>query len=612
MGKIAGCLDLSNRLSREALSSRCGKMLPGAPCRVALHGVAAAASEVLLASEDSGRLLAYDGEIYNRDELAKRHGLGPLRADHEGEKDALLLESLLEKRALRDVLNDLSGAFSIALWERRGLLALAIDRVGLKGLYYGHADGCFFFASDLSSIRAHPSFSQELDLSALGVYFRHNYIPAPHSVYKSVKKMVPGSVLRVSTEGGGRTEVERIWNPAKVFDMVVSNRFDGTLSDAVDELDRLLTASVEARFRRAPEPGIFLSGGVDSSLLAAIAAKVAGRAVRTFAIGFEEAAYDEAPYAAQVARHIGTDHAELRVTPGMAMEVLPRIPEIYAEPFADSSQIPTTLLCLFAAKDVGAVLTGDGGDEIFGGYRNYRIVAGIDEKLAGLPAPVRSASAGVLSFLARAGWMGKKNSRRAVKLSQLLEIREPELLHRCITSLSYENEDILPASEADTVFTDRTRWPEGGTLMERLMFLDFCMYLPDDGVVKIRSALVHAGLAGRSPISVPEVVAFAWRLPLEYKIDGEIGKRVLKELLYRYVPKDLVDRPKKGFAMPLSRWLGDRFAPWADALWEGAAKRVDGLFGAGYHQRLRAHYEKSNNESRWGILQLLQWLERWR
>lgn len=554
-------------------------------------------------------VFAYEGAIDDGDQLAAGLELSFAEGEKKEVADMAVIDALLLRYGTTDAIERLSGSFALAIWDKTEKeLLLVLDRIGLESLCYCQNQDGIFFASNLFPFRGRSDLAGELDFAALGLYWRHNYIPAPHTIYRNVKKMQPGSYLRVRPFESASSVPRHYWNPAEVFARAVSNRFTGSLGDAADELDALLTGAIKRRMSRGMSICTFLSGGIDSSLISAIAQKVSGGNLKTFSAGFDEADYNEAGYAKQVAEHIGSEHRELRVTPDMAMNFLEKMPAIYAEPFADPSQIPTTLISCYARQFADTALGGDGGDEVFGGYRNYVVTERLWRKFGGVPLPMRQVASVFSAFAASLPFVGRRNRIRGEKLSRILVKPDPESVYRIIGALSEPDSSILIEPEAASMMTDRERWARTGELKERLMFLDFCMYLPDDGVVKVRDAAQYAGLQVFAPILDHRIVEFAWSLPMRYKIEGECGKVVLKELLYRYVPKELVERPKKGFAMPVPIWLSSQMIPWANALWESSESRADALFGKGWLVRLRERYDRVNPQSRWGILYFLQWL----
>lgn len=563
-------------------------------------GVFISSSERII--ETPSYVMAFTGFVDNVEELAAGTGINAPDLSR-------LLSDVLERFAPKGFLERVSGSMAAAIWDKRNrALTLAIDRIGLEVLAYGIFGDFLVFSSDIGKLEEHPAFRGDIDMAALGAYFRHNYIPSPHTVYRGVRKLLPGEYLEASSGRGESVRRARYWDPASRMASAMENRFTGTFEDAVDELDVILGDAVR---RRLPDGsgGAFLSGGIDSALMAAIACKVAG-GVDTFTVGYDEENFNEASHARVVAEHLGTIHHELRVTPDMAMELIPELSSIYPEPFADSSQIPTTLVSLFAKERRGIVLSGDGGDETFGGYGNYLITENLWRKVAGVPSLVRGIAGAGASVLAFTGIAGKRNTLRAAKIKEILKLDSIEGVHRVVTSLAEPSADVIPQGEAPTIFTDSSRWAASGEPKERLMFADYNMYLPDDGVVKVRQAARHAELDVRSPILDHRVAEFAWSLPMEYKIAGKTGKAVLKELLYRYVPRELLDRPKHGFSMPLEIWLQGPLAGWADGLWQDAGTRVDEVLGNGYTERLRKHYGRIHTEARWGVLRLLDWIER--
>jgi asparagine synthase (glutamine-hydrolysing) len=644
---FAGCLDLSRSTGEERLkqlvASMADRMLHRGPdssgvwadeqCgvafghrRLAILDLSPEGNQPMISSRER-YIITFNGEIYNyleiREELERAGGAPPWR----GHSDTEVLLAAFETWGVEESLRRAVGMFAFGLWDRQErTLVLARDRAGEKPLYYGRAGSWFLFGSDLAALRAHAAFRADLDEGALALFLRHNYIPAPHSVYRGIFKLLPGTVLRIDPEKIDAPFRPRYyWSFRERFEHALDNPFRGTEEEAVDQLDFLLRRSIRGQMLADVPVGAFLSGGIDSSLVVALMQAQSNKPVRTFTIGFKEEGYNEAHFAKAVARHLGTEHTELYVTPREAMEVVPRMPEIYTEPFADSSQIPTCLVARLARSHVTVALSGDAGDELFCGYTTYAHMRRLWGTLSRIPLPLREAAGFLLRGVARSGLKnlvpknlaGRLDAPRLQKLAALTAAKTPEDAFRSLVSHTQNPERLCGCSEGASLLTSPSHWPRKGSLMERLMFLDFGMYLPDDILVKVDRAAMGVSLETRVPLLDHRIVEFAWSLPLTFKVRDGKGKHLLRKLLHRYVPKELVERPKKGFAVPVRRWLDADLAP----LEKRALSRLrrDGIVslpgrndGGGAFEGATFEgatpKESLSPELRWGLVQLHQWL----
>jgi asparagine synthase (glutamine-hydrolysing) len=530
--------------------------------------------------------ITFNGEIYNYREL--REELKGLGIRFRSQSDTEVLLGAIDLWGVEKALQRAVGMFAFALWDAaEHRLVLARDRFGEKPLYYGwttwHGTPTFLFGSELSALKQHPAFAPTVDRGALALYLRHAYIPAPYSIYRGVLKVPPASYLVVDPERGPVDPVpEQYWSAIEVAE---SARPDSTreMDEVVDELDVMLRSIVRSRVVAADVPvGAFLSGGIDSSTIVALMQAEMSTPVRTFSIGFRESEYDEAHHAADVAAHLGTDHSELYVTPDETRDVIPNLPSLYSEPFADSSQIPTFLVSQLARRHVTVALSGDGGDEIFGGYLRYRVLQNLWRKLDRIPVRARRGASRVIDALPAAATdrvLGSKRLTRVLpdagrrnpgaklrKLSTIIAEPTAEAAYRRLTS-------IFPDPTSNLV-PDATEPPTGlSTLRPRLelpaqraMALDTISYLPDDILVKVDRAAMAVALETRVPFLDPDLLAFVWSLPNDMRIGPSGGKVVLRELLARYVPPALTERPKMGFGVPLADWLRGPLRPWAEDL----------------------------------------------
>ena len=524
-------------------------------------------------------ILTYNGEVYNHLEMRaelEKAGHAPAWRGHSDTETILAYAAAFGVEAM---LRAAVGMWAIALWDRQTRsLTLARDRMGEKPLYYGYVGATLVFSSQLKGLSPVPGFGRTIDRNALASFMRHNYVPAPQSIYEGIRKLPAASWVVISEAQLGARDMpapQAYWSAMQVADAGQRQpRQFATDNEAADALQAVLTQAVRGQMISDVSLGAFLSGGIDSSTIAALMQSQSNVPVRTFAIGFHEKEYDEAPHAKAVATHLGTDHAELYVTAQDALDVVPGLADIYDEPFADSSQIPTALVTRMARQHVTVALSGDGGDELFGGYSRYLRVANWWEKCARLPAPLRHLAGGVLrgsATLPGAGaWRGKVG-----KMGELLRAdSEGEFYRLFVSYWSDPGSVVKGATEPPSPFEA----PLAGPLYEAMMKLDTITYLPDDILVKADRAAMAVSLETRVPLIDHRVYEFAWSLPFKYKVRGGTGKWLLRQVLHRHVPQSLVERPKRGFAVPLAAWLRGPLRDWAEALLDPARLRQQGWF----------------------------------
>lgn len=580
----------------------------------------------------TGRLIiAFNGEIYNHLDLRRElEATGSVPA-WRGHSDTETLLAGFAVWGIRATVERCIGMFAFAVWDKlTRALTLGRDRLGEKPLYYGWQgsgeQACFLFGSELKALKAHPAFSAEIDRDALCLLMRHNYIPTPHSIYRDIRKLQSGTLLTVSL---ARREpvLETYWSLSDVA--VSGNRhpFAGSSKQAVDELEALLKSAVRQQMVADVPLGAFLSGGIDSSTVVALMQAQSSRPVQTFAIGFNEEGYNEAAHAQIVARHLGTDHTELYVTPQQALDVIPKLPMLYCEPFADSSQIPTFLVSQLARRKVAVSLSGDAGDELFAGYNRYVLAHKLWGRISSVPRGIRDIVAGGVRGLPSATWN---------KLLGPLQHLVPRSLHQAnIGDKLHKGAGVLTANSIDDLYLGLvTHWqPEGLVIggsepatclrgnsllleglddVQRMMALDAITYLPDDILVKVDRAAMGVSLEGRVPFLDHRVVEFAWRIPQSMKLRNGVGKWILREVLYRHVPKELIERPKMGFGVPLDVWLRGPLKDWAEALLAEDRLRRDSFFNPG---PIRAKWAEHLSGKRnwqyllWDVLMFQAWLE---
>lgn len=568
----------------------------------------------------SGRhVIAYNGEIYNHQDLRRELEAEGKAPDWRGQSDTETLLAAIEAWGMRKALRRADGMFALALWDlAEGTLALARDRAGEKPLYYGRHGGTFLFGSDLDALRRHPDFRPEVDMEAAAHFLRLGYVPAPFSIYRGIKKLLPGHVLTIGKDNQELDEA--YWSILDDAPAPLGPRSD---DETLAELDGLLHRAVRGQMMADVPLGAFLSGGVDSSLVVALMQANATRPVKTFTIGFGRDDYNEAAHAKAVAGHLGTDHTELYVEPKDALAVVPRLPFIYSEPFADVSQIPTYLVSAMARQDVTVALSGDGGDELFGGYNRYAITAAQWGRLGRIPAGLRGTLGAMAGKVPIGVWdgigrtLGAHRSHRQFgdkmhKGASALGSRSADDLYQRLIAGHRDPTGFLAQRPAHTPADPGPPGLAGLGDVERMMARDFLGYLPDDVLTKVDRAAMSVSLETRVPLLDHQVVEFAHRLPLSMKIrDGET-KWALRRLLDRYVPRPLIERPKMGFAVPIGEWLRGPLRGWAEDLLDEGRLRGDGFLHAGAVRALWAdHVAGRRNESRmlWSILMLQTWME---
>ena len=556
----------------------------------------------------SGRYVCvFNGEIYNyrrlRDKLLKEKKVAAFR----GTSDTEVLLEAFEAYGVVETIRHCKGMFAIALLDREtGRLTLIRDRIGEKPLYYGFVNGHFVFASDIGSIRALDNFKNAIDTKVLQLYFIHGYIPAPYSIYQDIYKLDAGCMLELDAPYQ-EPKVQTYWSVRETAKYGQSHPFQGSRQEAADELERLLKASIKEQMVADVPVGAFLSAGIDSSTVVALMQAQSARKVRSFTIGMEDKEYNEAVYAKEIAQHLGTEHTELYITEEDAKAVIPKLAWMYGEPFADSSQIPTYLVSKMTREHVTVSLSGDGGDELFCGYTTYSSINRIWSKMKSYPYCIRRLASSLL-----VGNPLIRNQQMLQTKAYLLGARSPEHLYELSNAQEASNLNI--ALERAVYPYKHNSFPYGALndTQNSIMLMDMEVYHPDDILVKVDRAAMAVSLETRVPMLDRDVVEFAWTIPMSYKKQGDEGKLVLRDVLYRYVPKQMMDRPKKGFSIPITQWLREPgLREWAESLLDASLIRRQGILNAEEVHRIWRDFIDNGNWriQIWYMLMFQSWMQ---
>ena len=642
---IAGLIDHRRRLSRTELADVARRMAdtlahrgPDADGtwvderagvalgyrRLAIIDLSVAGNQPMTSPE--GRfVIVYNGEVYNFPEL--RRELEAAGRRFRGHSDTEVVLTAIVAWGLREALERMVGMFAFALWDRdERRLHLVRDRLGIKPLYHGRIDGRFVFASEARALRVCPGFTGEIDRDALALYMLRNCVPAPYSIYRGVHKLPPGSILTVD-DNGGEAVVSPYWSLKEVAEAGARDPFRGADGEAVEALESVIDAAVRARLIADVPIGAFLSGGIDSSVVTASMQNGGRERVRTYTVGFETADYDEAKDAAAVARHLGTEHHPHTLTAAEAVAVVPKLGRLFDEPFADSSQIPTYLVAEIARRDVKVVLSGDGGDELFAGYNRHLWCERVAGWAAGKPRVLLSALARAMTVLAPESWDRLLGAFEPVlpprlrlshagdklhKLASVLGAGDARGMYRALIGHWHDpTRVVVGGREPASLASEHGEWAVLPDFTRQMLYLDARTYLPDDILTKVDRATMAVGLEARVPLLDHRVVALAWRLPTDLKIRDGVGKHILRQALYRRVPRAIFERPKRGFEVPLHEWLRGPLRDWAEDLLAPARLREEGFFApAPIEAMWREHLSGRRNwhHHLWDVLMFGAWL----
>ncbi|MCQ2497395.1 MAG: asparagine synthase (glutamine-hydrolyzing) [Lachnospiraceae bacterium] len=565
-------------------------------------------------SHNGRYVIAFNGEIYNhrqlREEMLADEKLNMASTDFKGTSDTETLLEAFSAYGFKETLSKIKGMFAIALYDREEkVLYLTRDRIGEKPLYYGRVNDAFVFASDLGSISVIDGFDNKIRTDMLDLYFYNGYIPAPYCIYEDIYKLIPGTLLSIKApfDKDSKIEVETYWDMKDVALKGQQNKFSGSFEEAVDELERLMKESIRGQMMADVPVGAFLSAGIDSSATVALMQSLNSKKVRSFTIGMEDPKYNEAVFAKEIARHIGTDHTELYITEQDAKDVIPKISHMFAEPFADSSQIPTYLVSKMTRDHVTVSLSGDGGDELFCGYTSYLSVERIWNKMRKIPYFIRKPVGAVIQHTP----LTRKEVIRSK--SALLQAASPTDLYYKSMITDANIGKIALNSDKNIVSPDMIPDNYTGEVKHDIMLMNMLMYHPDDILVKVDRTAMAVSLETRVPMLDKDVVEFAWTLPIEYLKDGTTGKRVLREMLYRYVPREMLDRPKKGFSIPVDKWLREdkELRAWAEELINPDLIEAQGFLNKSEVWRIWTDLieRKIWRPQIWYILMFQQWLK---
>lgn len=574
-------------------------------------------------SKNERYVVSYNGELYNFREV--RDELRALGHTFNGGSDTEVLLAAFVQWGIVAALRRFVGMFALAVWDCESrTLSLARDRIGVKPLYWTHQNGRVLFASELKGLMAHPAWQPTLNRNAVSGFICYSYVPTPHTVFAGVCKLAPSTVTTIDRTGAVKSET--YWDLRTAVREGQRHPFEGSDAEAIAELDAILREAVASRMIADVPLGAFLSGGIDSSTVVALMQAQSSRPVRTFSIGFNESGYDEAPHAKAVARHLATDHTELYVSAEEARVVIPKLVDWFDEPFADASQIPTFLVSQMTRAHVTVALSGDGGDEVFAGYPRYHFVEKLWKWISGVPVPVRGVAGSALRairepVLDRLGAVLPGTlrplgvGRKMHRVAELLRLEGGDDLYRELASIWPGADRLVPSAQDPVrISIDPTLPRDQPDLLARMQYYDMLTYLPDDIMVKVDRCSMAVALEAREPLLDHRLIEFAWTLPRHMKVRDGQGKWLLRQVLDRYVPRSLIERPKMGFSVPIGEWLRGPLKDWAQSLLAPARISAEGVFAADEVARLWSEHQarQANRESvLWNLLMFQAWQDRY-
>lgn len=600
-------------------------------CRLAIQDLSNAGKQPM--HSVCGRyVIIFNGEIYNHFSLREQLTNEGFTTNWRGHSDTETLLACFTLWGVRKTLQNLVGMFAIALWDRhQELLTLARDRLGEKPLYWGWQGEKLYFSSELKALKANPFFKTDIDRNSITLLLRHNCIPAPYSIYKGIYKLKPGHYVQLSLSKLTQAQQAKpiaYWSFNHTVEAGLETPFVGSPEQAIDTLEEALLSSVGNQMLSDVPLGAFLSGGIDSSTIVALMQAQSSKPIKTFTIGFDDEGYNEAKHAKTVARHLGTEHTELYIQASDALNVIPKLPDIYSEPFSDSSQIPTFLVSELASQHVKVALSGDGGDELFGGYNRYLMAQNIWKKSRKVPKHVRKLISNILLSVPPNKWDDVFNlispalpkslrirtfGDKTHKLASILGLNNNHEYYRTLTS-HWQQPDklVIGACEPPTLVSNYETWPITDSFEHAMMAIDAQTYMTDDILVKVDRAAMANSLETRVPFLDHRIIELAWKMPLEYKIQNGEGKWLLKQVLFRHVPQELIERPKMGFGIPLHDWLRSSLRDWAEDLLDENLLNKQGYFHPQPIRRIWLEHlsgEYNHQHHLWDILMFQAWLK---
>ena len=599
--------------------------------RLAIVDLSPAGHQPMLSSSDR-YVITYNGEIYNNDVLSAELTKRKFVQNWRGHSDTEVIVAGLDAWGIKDTISRLTGMFAIAIWDKKlEQLTLVRDRMGEKPLYFGWQGSgpnkVFLFGSELKALKQHPQFINEIDRDSLALYMRYSYVPAPYSIYKGINKVEPGTLITVSLHKYD-IKLEKYWDALHEVKKGAEKPFKETAAEIANNLDKALKKTITQQMMADVPLGAFLSGGVDSSAVVALMQTQSLRPIKTFTIGFEESGYNEANFAKLVAKHLGTEHTELYASSQDALDVIPKLPKLYCEPFADSSQIPTFLVSSLARQHVTVSLSGDGGDELFCGYNRYIFANKLWKGLKMTPLALRRLVGNSINKIPATQWNKTFNSLDKItpekfngvswgdklqKGARVISSKDlSDLYQRLVSCWQNPSEVVIGADQQDNIFSKGIQNLDGIDDIQKMMSIDSISYLPDDILVKVDRAAMGTSLETRVPFLDHHIFEFASQIPLSMKLQNGVGKAVLREVLYKYVPKSLIERPKMGFGIPIAEWLRGPLRDWAEDLLDESVLKSQGFLHSDMVREIwLEHLNGTRNwqSQLWTVLMFQAWLK---